>query len=199
MTSIKNNNRQELRSIIISLGGRVTNGNDCTHLVTDRIARTAKFLSCFSCCKYVVTSEWILESGKQNRFLEETDYTLNDISGEKQFSFNLKHSLSIKNPKLFNNYVFYITNGCIPSPKLIKDIVESAGGAAVTTNRPTRRQLQRMEENGLKFCVISCENDLHLCEIFFSRQINVLNVELVLSGILKQELDFDLYSFKQNI
>ena len=170
-TSIKNNNRSELRSIVLNLGGRVTNNNECTHLVTDKIARTIKFLCCFSSCKYVVTSEWIIESGKQNRFLDENDYLLNDISGEKQFGFNLKHSLSIKSPQLFKNYVFYITHGCIPSPKLIKDVVESAGGRAVTSSRPTKRQLSKMGENGLKFGVISCENDLHLCEVFFSRKI----------------------------
>ena len=169
-TSIKVN-KQELRSIVLSLGGRLTNTTDCTHLVTDKIARTLKFMCAFSSCKYVVTSDWIIKSGKQNRFLDERDYELTDIAGEKMFSFNLRHSLSIKEPQLFKGYVFYITNGCIPSPKIIKDIVESAGGRAVTTGRPTRRQLQRMQENGLKFCVISCENDLHLCDIFFQRKI----------------------------
>lgn len=170
-TSLKGNNKQELRSIVLSLGGRLTNTTDCTHLVTDKIARTLKFMCAFSSCKYVVTSDWVLESAKLNQFADEKDYLLNDTAGEKTFGFSLRHSLSIKNPQLLKGYVFYITNGCIPSPKVIKEIVESAGGRAVTTGRPTRRQLQTLQENGLKFCVISCDNDQHMCDIFFQRKI----------------------------
>ncbi|XP_054168214.1 PAX-interacting protein 1-like [Oppia nitens] len=199
-TSIKDLSRKELRSIVISLGGRVTNNsNDCTHLVTDRIVRTVKFLCAFGSCKFIVTCDWVRESGKQHKFVDENDYKLSDLTAEKQFGFSLEHSLSIRSDQIFNSHVFYITNGCIPSPKVLKEIIESNGGQAVITKRPTKRQLQRMQENGLKFLVISCENDLHLCDIFHVREVDVMNVEFILSGILKQELDFELYAFKHNI
>jgi len=195
-----NSNRDNLKSIVQNLGGRVTNiYSECTHLITDRIARTVKFMCAFSSCKFIVTSDWILESAKQNRFANELQFILNDTEGEKYFNFNLQNSLQKRNPELFKGIVFYITHGCIPSPSLLKEMIESVGGNAVTTKRPTKRQLAKMRENNLKFMVITSDNDLHMCDVFFSRNVDVVNVEFVLSGILKQEVNIELYAFKQNL
>jgi PAX-interacting protein 1 len=179
-----NSNRDNLKSIVQNLGGRVTNScSECTHLITDRIARTVKFMCAFSSCKFILTSDWILESAKQNRFANELQFILNDTEREKYFNFNLQNSLQKRNPELFKGIVFYISHGCIPSPSLLKEMIESVGGIAVTTKRPTKRQLAKMRENGLKFIVITCENDLHMCDVFFSRNVGKKTIQNVSNNL----------------
>jgi PAX-interacting protein 1 len=186
-----NSNRDNLKSIVQNLGGRVTNiYSECTHLITDRIARTVKFMCAFSSCKFIVTSDWILESAKQNRFANELQFILNDTEGEKYFNFNLQNSLEKRNPELFKGIVFYITHGCIPSPSLLKEMIESVGGNAVTTKRPTKRQLAKMRENNLKFMVITSDNDLHMCDVFFSRNVGKKTI---------QNLSKNLNQFESNL
>lgn len=170
------NERDQLNSIIVSLGGKITNvPNDCTHLVTNKITRTVKFLCAFNYCKFVVSTTWIFESGKHGKFLNEQDFILNDPDGESQFQFNLSKSLQRRNSPIFKNYVFYLTSGCIPSPNILKEIIESAGGIPVLKKSPTDNQLENMLKNGQKFVVITCNNDLHLCNKFFEKKIRKLN------------------------
>ena len=52
------------------LGGTVTEHPDrCTHLLVNCIARTMKFFMALTVAKYVITPEWITQSGKAGKFL----------------------------------------------------------------------------------------------------------------------------------
>jgi PAX-interacting protein 1 len=47
------------------MGGKLANGpEDCTHLVMEKIVRTAKFLACLNTCKYIISPNWIKDSVK---------------------------------------------------------------------------------------------------------------------------------------
>ena len=45
------------------------NWAECTHLVTDRIRRTVKFLCALSAGKHIVDVRWILASKKEGLFV----------------------------------------------------------------------------------------------------------------------------------
>jgi len=190
-----------LKDIVIRLGGKVTSSHsECTHLITDRIARTQKFLCAFNYAKHILSPSWLEQSDLLNKFLDERSFTLSDQEKERQFDVILHHSLNRRNTRgdlLFDGIVLYITSGCIPSPIILKSIIDSAGGIGVMKRRPTRKQLHTMREMGKKFAVVTCENDLHLCDMFFSLGVSVQNVEFVLTGILKQEIDYESYAFKR--
>jgi len=125
------------------------------------------------------------------------DYFLHDSEAEKTFDFNLEQSFSKRNKELFKGMIFCITNGCKPGPNILKEIIESSGGQAVPKKRPTIRQLQKMRESGNIFVMVTCEGDLHLCDVMFERNVHIVNAEFILSGILQQQIDFERYSFRK--
>ena len=62
-------------------------------LVTDKIRRTAKFLSMVAKGVPIVSPAWITDSKKHARFLDPWDYILNDPSNEKKWAFKLSTTL----------------------------------------------------------------------------------------------------------
>ena len=47
------------------------NVQKCTHLVANKVLRTVKFLTAIPVVKHVVTSEWLEESWKSQKFMGE--------------------------------------------------------------------------------------------------------------------------------
>ncbi|RWS17496.1 PAX-interacting protein 1-like protein [Dinothrombium tinctorium] len=190
---------ENFKQIILKLGGRVTyNPLECTHLVVSEIKRTVKFLCAFNHTEYILSHRWLEECSKQNQFVNESLYWLNDMKNEDHFKFNLRDSIELRKARgtlLFRDLIAYVTKSCIPSPKVLMQIITSAGGIA-TDKPPNSGHLTRMRNNGKKFVVISSQSDSHLCERFFERGISVVNTEFVMSNILRQELDFDSYAIK---
>jgi hypothetical protein len=202
-TAISPDKIDHLEQIVQRLGGRlVTNPSECTHLVTERIARTQKFMCAFNAVAHILTPNWVLESGKQNKFMPEASHGLLDLKGESMFGFSLSQSLEKRNMReapLFSQMIFFVTKGCVPSPKVIKSVVESAGGAAVLDRMPSRKQLTTLKKSGREFFVLASENDLHLCGKFFDREVPVLSPEFVFTSILKQDLRVDSFAFKKSL
>ena len=76
------------------LQGAVTESvAECTVLVTDKIRRTAKFLSMVARGVPIVSPAWISDSKKHARFLNPWDYILNDPPNEKKWAFKLSNTL----------------------------------------------------------------------------------------------------------
>ena len=66
------------------------NMTNCTHLVTNEIKRSVKFLTAINVCQFVLTEDWLLESEKKNRIQkEEEQYFLSDRINENKFNVNL--------------------------------------------------------------------------------------------------------------
>lgn len=187
----------QLAKIVWQLGGIVTSiPKECTHLVSNRFVRTVKFLCAINVVKYVTTSEWLTESLKQNRFVDEQPYMLHDTEGEKVFGFCLKQTLLRSNrAPIFKGIVLFVTPGVYPSPGILKEIVECGGGTVVLKRRPTFRQIAAMSQAGTKFAVITCDGDLHLCRDYILRKIGVHNAEFILTGVMRQELDFQAFLY----
>ena len=58
------------KKIIENLGGEiVTDVRECTHLITNKIRKTFKFLSCLSRSVHIIGDRWLEESNKNKMFL----------------------------------------------------------------------------------------------------------------------------------
>ena len=82
------------KELISQLQGSITESvRDCNVLVTDKIRRTAKFLSMVAKGVPIVSASWLVESRKFSRFLEPWDFILNDRDNEKKWGFKLEETL----------------------------------------------------------------------------------------------------------
>ncbi|GBN83930.1 PAX-interacting protein 1, partial [Araneus ventricosus] len=183
--------------VVLQLGGCLAKSEtESTHLVANRYARTQKFLCAIHVVKYVVTTDWITESEKQNQFVDEKQYIMRDPESEKIYGFNMETVLNRvdRNP-IFKDYIFFVTAGVIPKSDITKAIIEAGGGTPVYKKAPTLRQIKSIEQSGRKFVIITCENDLHLCKMYLEKKIGVQNVEFILTGSIRQELDFSSFVY----
>ncbi|KAH9518689.1 PAX-interacting protein 1 [Bulinus truncatus] len=185
-----------LESIIRKLGGiTVTNPRHCTHLVCPSLVRTIKFFVAINTCHYIVTKEWLEDSSIQEKFLDESDYALKDEMGEASFNCHLAESLRrARSRQLFQGLTFYITPSVAPPACELISIIESAGGIVVK-RRPSVKQITASldEKGNPKIIVITCLNDLHLSLDLRNRKLPVFNAEFVLTGVMRQEVDYNIF------
>ena len=79
---------------VIGLGGVVSKQpSQTTHLVVDKIERTAKLLKCLSTCENIVSIKWIIDSKLNGKFMDPTEYQVKDEKFEKHYNCCLKESL----------------------------------------------------------------------------------------------------------
>ncbi|NXK01323.1 MDC1 protein, partial [Corythaixoides concolor] len=77
-----------------TLGGSMaTSVFDCTHLVTDRVRRTVKFLCAVARGVPIVTPEWLHKSARSGRVLAPGPFLVRDAHQERHFGFNLAQAL----------------------------------------------------------------------------------------------------------
>uniref|UniRef100_A0A671UQJ2 PAX-interacting protein 1 n=1 Tax=Sparus aurata TaxID=8175 RepID=A0A671UQJ2_SPAAU len=185
-----------------ALGGEVADSSqEATHLVASKVTRTVKFLTAMSVVKYIVTPEWLEESWRSQKFVDEQGYTLRDAEAEVLFGFSLEESLKRANSvPLFKGKYFYLTPGMCPSLSTMKSILESAGGKLLAKQPSYRKIMEHKQNKNLpEIIVISCDNDLHLCREYFLKNIDVHNAEFILTGVLTQKLNYDSYPLQPNI
>ncbi|NXH59301.1 MDC1 protein, partial [Rhabdornis inornatus] len=78
-----------------SLGGtEATSVHDCSHLVTDGIRRTLKFLCALARGVPIVTPEWLIQSSHGGRPLSPGPFLPRDPSLERRFRFRLRPALA---------------------------------------------------------------------------------------------------------
>nr|XP_014350008.1 PREDICTED: PAX-interacting protein 1 [Latimeria chalumnae] len=180
------------------LGGEIADSaQKCTHLVASKVTRTVKFLTAISVVKHIITPEWLEESFKCQKFVDEQNFMLRDAEAEVLFSFSLEESLKrAHSAPLFKGKYFYITPGICPSLSTMKAIVECAGGKVLSRQPSFRKIMEHKQNKSLpEIILISCENDLHLCREYFARKLDVHNAEFILTGVLTQTLDYESYKF----
>ncbi|TSN21218.1 PAX-interacting protein 1 [Bagarius yarrelli] len=189
---------QQFIKRLYELGGEVAESvQKCTHLVAGKVIRTVKFLTAISVVKHIVTPEWLQESWKSQKFVDEQNYILRDAEAEVLFSFSLEESLKKAHAApLFKGKFFYITPGICPSLSTMRAIVESAGGKLLSRQPSFRKIMEHKQNKNLpEIILISCDNDLHLCREYFLKNIDVHNAEFILTGVLTQTLDYQSYPF----
>ncbi len=81
---------EEGQRSVQDLGGEMVDSvYQCTHLITDKVRRTVKFLCCLSRGCLIVSSNWLSESALAGQFLPAEPFLIKDRSSERQFNFSL--------------------------------------------------------------------------------------------------------------
>ncbi|XP_072887602.1 mediator of DNA damage checkpoint protein 1 isoform X2 [Hemitrygon akajei] len=172
--------------VITRLGGEVVECvHSSTHLVTDRIRRTVKFMCAVARGIPVVTPDWLKKSGMNSYFLSPRSFLLEDRDQEQNFNFKLKDSLQkAKEQPLLQEYQIHVTAGVLPNPSQMAAILQCCG-ATVLPKMP-RAYKEKM-------LVISCPADLPKCRAARDAGIPIVNAEFILTGILQHTVDLAKY------
>ncbi|XP_068521160.1 mediator of DNA damage checkpoint protein 1-like [Anas acuta] len=164
-----------------SLGGSMaTSVFDCTHLVTDRVRRTVKFLCAVARGVPIVTPKWLHESARSGRVLAPGSFLVRDSQQERHFGFSLSQALSrARRHPLLQGYEVHVTPSVRPEPEQMRDIVTCSGGTFLPTMPCTY---------GPRRLVISCGEDSGCWAPALSARLPLASAELLLTGLLRQRL-----------
>ena len=184
-----------------NLGVAIVNSvAEASLLITCKIARTEKFLQAVAKGIPIVDLKWVEELSSRKQIPNPLQYSLVDEEGEKLYSFQLKKALSNANKrKIFEGCSIYCLGRVEPDIKTVKRLVEVGGGnfmGMVTKNNLsaylTEVESQSFSDQGdLKtFCFCS-ETDSNLVSQLQIR--NAFSTEMLLTGMLKQELEWSKY------
>ncbi|XP_071855673.1 mutator 2 [Bombus fervidus] len=184
-TGISSNDYNKL---LTKLGAsQVEDPTKCTVLVTDKVRRTVKFLCALALPVPIVSVDWLINSEKAGRFIELENYILKDLAAEAKFRFKLGKSLEkAKEHKLLKGYTVVLTSNTAPPPLELKNIIISCGGKALL--RPPSKLWPQQS------VIISSEEDLTDAKKFLAKApktVTVQSTEFILTGILRQELEFN--------
>ncbi|XP_073497865.1 mediator of DNA damage checkpoint protein 1 isoform X2 [Phyllobates terribilis] len=171
----------EGEEVILSLGGEIAESVfECTHLVTDRVRRTVKFLCALARGIPIVTLDWIDKCKKSRCFLSPTGFLVKDKEQEKIFNFMLSQSLQkAKKRPLLEGYEIHVTANVKPEPDHMKDIIRCSGATF----------LPKLPRSFKEKCVIvSCPEDAARCKSV-PASVPITSAEFILSGILRQEVN----------
>ncbi|XP_041490644.1 mediator of DNA damage checkpoint protein 1 isoform X2 [Microtus oregoni] len=165
---------------VLALGGSLASSvNEASHLVTDRIRRTVKFLCALGKGIPILSLNWLYESRKAGHFLPPDDYLVTDPEQEKNFSFSLRDALSrARERKLLEGYEIHVTPRVQPPPAQMAEIIGCCGGT-VLPSMPHSYKPQRV--------VVTCTEDLPCCAVPTRLGLPLLSSEFLLTGVLKQE------------
>ncbi|KRX81424.1 PAX-interacting protein 1 [Trichinella sp. T6] len=186
-----------LEKKVLWLGGKVVQlVSECTHLITADLKRTRKLLEGISLGRYIVSPIWIRQSYKQQQFVDPVDFIVKDEGNEKFFGFNVKLSIwRARQKKLFEKLLFYVTPSVQPFPSVLGDLISTAGGSLIR-QCPSSRMMLQLKDIGTQFVVIACDNDLHICQALLDAGVDIHSAEFILTGILRQEVDFQSYKLE---
>lgn len=153
---------------------------DCTHLVTDRVRRTIKFLCAVARGIAIVTPTWLHESSRSGRILPPGPFLVRDSQQEQHFGFSLSQALSRARCRpLLQGYEIHVTPSVRPEPEHMRDIITCSGGTFLPTMPCTY---------GPRRLVISCPEDSGRWGPALGAQLPLLSAELLLTGLLRQQL-----------
>ncbi|KAF9499450.1 hypothetical protein BDN71DRAFT_1442113 [Pleurotus eryngii] len=178
---------------LVTLGVKIVEkASECTHLLAPHLVRTEKFLCAIAANAFILKSEWATASAAANELLPEEAYFLQDDANERKYNVKLSDVLlraKSNQGQLFTKKTFHVTPKVSIDLKLLRNVIVANGGQ-MTTQAPTSRTFNK--EN--KY-LISCPEDASVWRPIAQHR-PVYTTELVLSGALKQEVDWDADAFK---
>ncbi|XP_075411435.1 mediator of DNA damage checkpoint protein 1 isoform X1 [Tenrec ecaudatus] len=173
---------------VLALGGSLAHSvMEASHLVTDRIRRTVKFLCALGRGIPILSLDWLHQSRKAGCFLPPDEYIVTDPEQEKNFGFSLQDALGrARKQRLLEGYEIYVTPGVQPPPPQMDEIISCCGGT-VLPSMPRSYKPQRV--------VITCSQDFPRCSVPLRAGLPVLSPEFLLTGVLKQEATPEAFIF----
>nr|CAH8849819.1 unnamed protein product [Trichobilharzia regenti] len=180
----------------------VDSAEEATHLVANRLIRTPKTYMAVALGCYVVTPKWIQASVMCGYWLDEKPWILSDPDSEAQLGIDLKKSISIARKRqmigpeagLFAGLEFWFSPGACHREMCMALI--RAGHGIVRQRRPTQKMALLAQPKQLIICH---EDDSHVANYLMRTKTGnkaVHHEEFILSGTLRQELDFDAYQIQ---
>lgn len=168
---------------------------DASLLITHKIARTEKFLLAVTYGIPIVSEQWVKELAARIQIPNHEQYALIDKTSEADYTFKLSEALSkAGSKKLFEGYFVYFYGKLEPDWKTVKRLCEAAGatfcGMVDKKNIISFLQLEETKGDHV-ICFCSSNDDLSAKNLGVK---NVYSTELLLTGLLKQEID--LKSFR---
>lgn len=178
------------KKILAKLGGHVaTSVSDCTHFICNGFVRTQNMLISMAAGKLVVTPLWLESCGQAHYFVDEKKYILQDEKKEKEVGFSMHSSLAAARRKpLMKGVKVLVSPSTIPESKAIKEIIESAGGQAL--QKASNFLKPDANQNNTLSIIIASDKDYEFCLQFLDKGFKAYSTELILHGIVTQNLDF---------
>ncbi|EDO41034.1 predicted protein [Nematostella vectensis] len=168
-TGLPQSHVYQLQRMVLNLGGKLAESpQTCTHLVTNKIVRTVKFLSAISVCQHLVTTAWLQKSREVKHFVDPSLYPLQDLASEKEYGIDIKQSLKrARERRCLQGIQVYVSPNVEPCPASMKEIIESAGGQMLT-NIPSKQSLTTLKtlktnEGHPALVVVTCPTDVAKC------------------------------------
>ncbi|XP_030839323.1 mediator of DNA damage checkpoint protein 1 isoform X2 [Strongylocentrotus purpuratus] len=174
---------------VTTLGGELVDSvHECTHLITDKVRRTVKFLCCMARGIIIITPNWLEDSKTAKMFIDPGPFQLKDKASERQHGFNLQTSLQkASQARLLTGYKIHVTPGVKPEPQQMKDIITCAG-AQYVAKLPIKSSQQTV--------VVSCDGDKSLWAGLSKAGNLLVSSEFILTGILRQDVLLKDYKLK---
>jgi hypothetical protein len=188
---------EKQKQIIANLGGEIVNDpKDATHLITNKIRKSCKFLSCLNKGVFIVNERWLEESNKAKTFANPSAYALSDSQCEKQYKFSLQTSLlKAKSQQLFQDWKFILIHEDSPQEELsrsdIRIIIECGNGELID-------ELPTNETELANCCILYTNVAKYKKDTQFSdKDLLKMTLETFLNSILKQSFDI-FHKIEQN-
>ena len=121
---------EEGAETVKQLGGLMVDSVfQCTHLVTDKVRRTVKFLCCLSRGCTIVSTNWLDKCREDGCFVSTDSFIVKDRTAERIYGFSLKDSIvKARSSPLLKGWSVFMSDNIKPPPNEMKEIVQSAGG-----------------------------------------------------------------------
>ncbi|XP_052802586.1 PAX-interacting protein 1-like [Mya arenaria] len=199
-TGFPKNVASRFAQIVSQLGGQaVESPQHCTHIVARSFSRTIKFFIGISVTQHIVNAQWVENSYKQGAFISEASYGLQDPDGEREMKCSLAESLSrARAQPLFAGMTFYITPSVQPPICDLQKIIESAGGTLSKGRRLAAKTIETLKDDKGQpaYVVITCADDIYLCNDLLLKNIKVYTPEFILTGVMRQLKDFSHFQLE---
>ncbi|THD25257.1 PAX-interacting protein [Fasciola hepatica] len=180
----------------------VEKAQDATHLICTRLLRTPKTYLALAVGCYLVTPKWIQASVLRGCWLDETPWLLSDPDSEAQLGCRLHESIERSRRRqmlgpeaaLFAGLEFWLSPRACHREMCI-ELIKTCGGL-VRPKRPTQKMALLSQPKQLIICH---EDDSHVASYLMRIKTGnkaVHHEEFILSGVLRQELDFDAYQIQ---
>ncbi|KAA3674080.1 uncharacterized protein DEA37_0005603, partial [Paragonimus westermani] len=180
----------------------VDSAEDATHLVCSRLLRTPKTYIAVALGRYLVTPKWIQASVLRGVWLDETPWLLSDPDAETQLGVRLSDSMvrarrrQMLGPEasLFAGLEFWLSPGACHR-EMCATLIR-AGGGVVRHKRPTQKMALLPQPRQLIICHEDDSNVANYLMRLKTGNKAVHHEEFILSGVLRQELDYESYQIQ---
>ncbi|CAD5181410.1 unnamed protein product [Musa acuminata subsp. malaccensis] len=184
-----------LTKIVEELGGSVTcDGSNSTHVITGKARRTLNFSIALCSGAWIVSPKWLKASFREGRFLEESQFILEDEDYLLKYKTDLRNVVNRAktNPKsLLRGYHVCLTKHIQPSVGIVSTIIRSAGGNVMhgfgCINEPSRT------------IFLACEEDMSEALLAAKKGAWTFSSDWLMNCVMKQELDLEAPQFAESL